>query len=248
MHKILPIGSQVHKYDPKYPPHCPSCNHANEDMEHFWKCQSASRLQWRRSFLKELKQKLIALGTGPEVRDLLLLKIRAVLDGENANQAPDNPMLSTICEKQKEIHWDQLLLGRFSTEWNTHTRTQPGTRQKSYTTWTTEVIDFIFTQWWKLWESRNQDKHGRDMATQHQATARQVDRELKMFYDAYEDKVPQHLQWIFDVPIHVRRQWTTYATRQWLNTWASILFNAINPAAAPTNPENYPYTTALETG
>ena len=121
MHKILPIGSQVHKYDPKYPPNCPSCNHANEDMEHFWKCQSASRLQWRRSFLKELKQKLIALGTGPEVRDLLLLKIRAVLDGENANQVLDNPMLSTICEKQKEIHWDQLLRGRLPLN-GTHTR------------------------------------------------------------------------------------------------------------------------------
>ena len=149
------------------------------------------------------------------------------------------------------IKWEQLLLGRFATDWNAHDQTQPGTKRRTWQThrtWTTEVIDVIFTQWWMLWESRNQDRHGRDLATQQQATARQVDRELQMFYDNYEDQAPQHLQWIFDITIDVRCQWPTHTIRQWLTTWASILHDAVNPGAAPTNPENYPYTTALETG
>ena len=69
-----------------------------------------------------------------------------------------------------------------------------------------------------------------------------------MFYDNYKDCAPQHLQWIFDTTIKVRQQWPTHATRQWLITWTSVLFNAVNPGVAPSNLENYPYSTALETG
>ena len=69
-----------------------------------------------------------------------------------------------------------------------------------------------------------------------------------MLYDEYEGNVPQHLDWILNTPIEVRRQWPTSAAQQWLNTWSQILLNATIPDAAPTNPENYPYSTFLETG
>ena len=88
----------------------------------------------------------------------------------------------------------------------------------------------------------------RDIATHQQAMACQVDRELTLFYENYETVTPQHLRWLFDTPLELQRQWTQHATQQWLNTWHTLLFKALNPEAAPTNPENYPYTTALETG
>ena len=138
--------------------------------------------------------------------------------------------------------------GQFAQAWATHHRTQPGQHNRTNRRWTTEVIDFIFTQWWQLWESRNQDRHGRDIATHQQAMARQVDRELTLLYEEFEPVTPQHLRWLFDTPLEILRQWTPHATRQWLNTWRPLLFEALNPEAAPTNPENYPYTTALETG
>ena len=191
--------------------------------------------------------KLIELGTGPQVQDLLVDKLQAVLDGKNPDTVPEDPSVGSICLTQKHIHWEQLMFGRFAKEWDLHNRTQPGTT-KTHRSWTTEIIDFIFTQWWTLWESRNQDRHGRDMATSQQAEARQVNRELTMFYEDYEHQAPQLLQWVFHTPIALRRQWSTYATRQWLNTWKPILLGAVTPEAAPTNPENYPYTTALETG
>ena len=248
IHKILPIGKQVHRYDPKYPPNCPSCNADLEDMKHFWSCKASTRIEWRRQFLTTLRAKLIDLETKPQVRELLVAKLRAVLDGEDPNRVPEHSSVKEICAKQQQIKWDQLLRGRFATEWATHCCMQPGPKHQSHHNWTTEVIDFIFTQWWQLWELRNHDRHGRDMATQQQATARQVNRELQMFYAEHEPSAPQHLRWIFDTPLEVRRQWTTYATRQWLNTWKPLLNDALNPEAAPTNPENYPYSTALETG
>ena len=75
MHKILPIGKQVHRYDSKYPSTCPSCNADPEDMAHFWKCNAPTRLEWRQQFLKSLRAKLIESGTGPQVRELLVSKL-----------------------------------------------------------------------------------------------------------------------------------------------------------------------------
>ena len=61
-----------------------------------------------------------------------------------------------------------------------------------------------------------------------------------MFYEENEDQEPQYLRWIIDTRIEVQQKWPMSATRQRLNTWAPILFDALNPDAAPTNPENYP--------
>ena len=73
-----------------------------------------------------------------------------------------------------------------------------------------------------------------------------------MFYNEYAGQAPQELKWLFDTSIETHRKRPVAATRQWLNTWALIMANATtvnaDPAGDPTNPENYPYTTALETG
>ena len=74
-----------------------------------------------------------------------------------------DPEVAEINHAQARIGWDQIMIGRFAINWNTHAQTQPGTTPKHLGNWTTTVIDFIFSQWWKLWESRNHDRHGRDI-------------------------------------------------------------------------------------
>ena len=73
-----------------------------------------------------------------------------------------------------------------------------------------------------------------------------------MFYDEYVGQAPQELKWLFDTSIEIHRNQPTAVTRQWLNTWTPIMVNATHinedPDGDPNNPENYPYTTALETG
>ena len=157
-------------------------------------------------------------------------------------------MVADIDSDQAKIGWTQLLKGRFSKRWNSHPNIQPGQARQYQGKWTTNVIDFIFAQWWELWESRNQDRHGRDLTTRMQADARQADRELAMLYDTYEAIAPQHLAWLFNIPLDARRQWPTTAIRQWLNTWKPILEETTNPEWDPHNQENYPYQTELETG
>ena len=134
-----------------------------------WKCQASARINWRRQFLKELHQKLINMRTGPEVRQLLVEKLRAVLDGISPSTIQVDPSLEEIASQQDQIGWEQILRGRFGWAWNTHPHTQPD--QSGYKTahWITEIICFILEQWWKLWELRNQDRHSRDLASHLQA-------------------------------------------------------------------------------
>ena len=125
IHKILPLGARVHHYDKKYNPNCASCRAPNKTQEHFWQCPAASRITWRRHFLKDLSQKLIDLRTGPEVRTLVVGKLRAVLDGVPIHTIPVPPSLEEIGLQQDQIGWDQLMLGRWGWAWNTNARTQP---------------------------------------------------------------------------------------------------------------------------
>jgi hypothetical protein len=106
------------------------------------------------------------------------------------------------------------------------------------------MADFMLEQWWKLWTSRNEDRHGRDYATQLQAANRQALCELEQFYQNYSTVAPQQLQWLFGIPLPIRQQWPTYAIRQWLNTWTPTLDAFI--LNARTDEESY--TTALEMG
>ena len=97
IHNMLPLGKQVHRYDKKYPPNCPTCYATFEDIAHFWRCQATTPIEWRWTFLRELKKKLITLETRPQVREFLLTKIRAVHDGEDPTRVPEDPILIDIC-------------------------------------------------------------------------------------------------------------------------------------------------------
>ena len=154
VHKLLPLGHPTHLYDEKYPPHCPSCCAPKEDIKHFWKCPSPSRLQWRRDFLRNLDKKLMDLGTGQSIRELLVMKLRAVLDGLNPDRIPVDLSLTHLNNEQGEIGWEQILRGRFALGWSSHPHTLPSTTKTGKESWTTNIIDFILEQWWSLWEMR----------------------------------------------------------------------------------------------
>jgi len=48
LHGNLPVGSRVHRRDPRYSHSCPSCGAPQETDEHLYTCQSESRETWRR--------------------------------------------------------------------------------------------------------------------------------------------------------------------------------------------------------
>jgi hypothetical protein len=247
VHNLLPLGKTVNRNFPRYPASCPSCHAPVEDREHFWACSAPPRLEWRANFLEALTEKLDELKTDPQLARLLVYKMRLVLARGNTSHRMAHEHLRAVSISQSIIGWDQILKGRFSVEW-ARAQGQFAQRARHPTgngcEWTTCMADFMLEQWWKLWTSRNEDRHGRDYATQLQAANRQALRELEQFYQNYSTVAPQQLHWLFGIPLPIRQQWPTYAIRQWLNTWTPTLDAFIRNAR--TDDESY--TTALETG
>jgi hypothetical protein len=177
------------------------------------------------------------IDTAPDIQTQLIDALRVVLFSAATTGIPTQPGLHHVAAAQRAIGWHQILRGRFSKQWITAQDQYLGTTastQHNGTRWLTNLIDFIFAQWWTLWELRNEDRHGRDLATQSQAHARQAIHELTQIYDTYQHTVPARLEWLFTTSLQTRMQWPTHALRLWITTWKPILQES--------------YTTALETG
>jgi hypothetical protein len=71
--KWLPVGKQVHHYNPAvYPSQCPSCSCENEDFNHAIRCADPQRRKWRSDLRRELLQRLNYLNTDPVLAVLLI--------------------------------------------------------------------------------------------------------------------------------------------------------------------------------
>ena len=134
--------------------------------------------------------------------------------------------MEEIATSQSEIGWNQMLKGRFSILWKQHHQQHLGTnatKKKNGNTWVVSLASFMFQQWWLLWESRNQDRHGRDQQTAAQAQQRQAIRELEFLWQAHPtDKKPGH-EHIFSDTLDAMKQWTLRRQLMWLNLFKPVI-------------------------
>jgi hypothetical protein len=56
LNNIAPVGKLVNRYDHKYPAGCPSCPEELETQEHMLQCPCIKRVEWRETFVKEIKE------------------------------------------------------------------------------------------------------------------------------------------------------------------------------------------------
>ena len=117
LNDILPVGKMVHRYDPKYPPSCPSCSAALEDRYHLWTCPAISRHQWRKDCQSNMLQALNKCDTAPPSQSLFLEVLDALLHGKPNESIPVDPTVAEVAEAQARIGWHQILKGRFVKEW-----------------------------------------------------------------------------------------------------------------------------------
>jgi len=236
---ILPVGRIVHRYDKKYPPECPSCPHTTEEtIGHLHLCQALSRDQWRRKTMTEVRKHLETSETPLPVIDLFLQGLHSVLHATPRTDIIVPAGLEPIAAAQQAIGWDQILSGRLALAWQSHqqqylTQTNRLSDRNSGQSWSTNLTNVIFAQWWELWQMRNEDRHGRDKITQAQAENRQATRELHQLYE-HRANLPENLQWILTPPIEEKLQWTTTMLRAWINSFRPIIEKG--------------YSTDLETG
>ena len=117
---------------------------------------------------------------------------------------------------QTKIGWDQLLKGRLATQWQQKYEQDVGpseiSNKQNGDTWATSIIDFVFKQWWNLWDMRNEDRHSKDRRSREQADQCQAIPEMTQLYQ-HRGTLAPHLQWILEPPLATRLHWKTTMMR-----------------------------------
>ena len=86
--------------------------------------------------------------------------------------------------------------------------------------------------WLELWKQRNEDRHGRDLASLNLKTREQAIREAELLY-AMKTDVQAELQYAFQSP------WNTFITKptNTIRMWLSLHRANLHRSAAPTVPD-----------
>jgi hypothetical protein len=177
--------------------------------------------------MTEVRKHLETSETPLPVIDLFLQGLHSVLHATPRTDIIVPAKLEPIAAAQQAIGWDQILSGRLALAWQSHqqqylTQTNRLSDRNSGQSWSTNLTNVIFAQWWELWQMRNEDRHGRDKITQAQAENRQATRELHQLYE-HRANLPENLQWILTPPIEEKLQWTTTMLRAWINSFRPII-------------------------
>jgi Reverse transcriptase (RNA-dependent DNA polymerase) len=233
---IIPTNAWLNKLD-KGKRICPCCPEVKEDRDHILRCPAPARDQWRQAFLKSITDYCIMEFTFPPMQTLLLDTLRHWLYSptlvEFELQLPQYPTyLHTLIATQTRIGWRHLFNGRFCLLWSVlqddyyyRERETLLTKKKSGLTWQTGLINLIWEKWYDLWKMRNEDVHGKDMASRAQAEKREVKRQLNEIYDMRNQMEPSARELLCaDIRLHLEQP--TWQIQNWLQMHGISYFRA----------------------
>ena len=220
LHNILPVGSLVHRYDPKYKDECPTCGAPDEDQLHLTRCPDPTRQVWRATTLCATRKKLEKLGTDPVIIDIVLDGISSHFEDTLLcpNHYPDNYWL--LVASQNQIGWDNFLKGRLSQEFATLSQR---TTKNNGITWTTTLSAFVLAQWLLLWTQRNEDRHGKDKEEQSEARLEQLYREVELLYSRADEAPTRVNDTIFRCDLETQLQKKHAELVAWLANWLPVV-------------------------
>ena len=240
VHGILPTCKNLHRKD-TLRNKCPLCKDVVEDWRHILTCPHQSRADWRTQLIPALAEKCNSLRTRPLLSVILCDGLKGWLTHSLTSYAYElNPSaypadVRRLIRQQNEIGWQQMFLGRFSQEWadlqdtyyankaaqeaaeateaekkkKKKTKTQTGQR------WQVTMIGILWEQWWAIWTSRNQDRHGADAKAKAQAEAREAHRKLRELYDLKARLSPEVQATMYDDVLEHYEQ-PTWVINNWI--------------------------------
>ena len=154
IHRHLPLGKRLASWTTDYPTLCPTCQHPNEDFEHFLACPG--RQTWTIERLFRLNQDLQRIRTAPSLRRLLVIQLRNLLLPQANAQLLQQDGLLALSHEQSQIGWRGLITGHFSNKWET---VQAQFNPRSAAGWQAKVISTIWRMLHDLWTLRNNHLH-----------------------------------------------------------------------------------------
>jgi hypothetical protein len=228
-HELLPTGRLISLYTEGTPDYCHLCRTPDETFHHILKCRHPSRTKWRTDFLSNLRKHCVKLRTDPELRTILCEGLRCWLEDVPFEESHYPANFQRLLAEQKTIGWGQVFQGRISLDWALNQQYYynwiPKVKGEDGPNWSKSILQFIFSQWNILWDTRNKEIHGKDDATRAIARNTQAHRELAVLY-SMRDKVLHRDQHLFYTSLDDHLEQPTRSIRQWINTYKPLLLQS----------------------
>ena len=113
--------------------------------------------------------------------------------------------------------------------------------------WSRKILCLIFTYWNKLWDTRNQDLHGKDTSTRAKATKDQAIKGLNRLY-TNRQKVLQQDTSLFFPSLEDHKLLPSHSIRQWINTYQHLILRSAKDAKTKSLLHVRPITAYFGTG
>lgn len=231
IHDWLPLGKLISKYNPSYPTACPSCATILEDREHFLCCTARP---WQALMFTAFPPFLHSLSTSPVLSEIIISSLRQWFLTRTVDHPSHSRTYTLLLADQSAIGWDQLLFGRFSSEWamlqddyiQHYQITNKLARNGSQ--WVVKVIDFLWKYIYSAWQTRNNARHGADSTTQETAKYEQARRETELLYELANQVLPRDRDVFYpSLAHHFQQHNTSTKLRQWLNIWQPLILRSV---------------------
>jgi len=118
-----------------------------------------------------------------------------------------------------------LFKGWISKQWIDRQRDHIGdkaTTKNNTLNWATTVVDYFFTQWFKVWDQRNLDRHGHDYQGRANKLKDITFREITHLY-TFAEAVPEDIRWLFQTPLEECMHWPLFCQRAWISNWENVI-------------------------
>ena len=108
-------------------------------------------------------------------------------------------------------------------------------------------LTHIFNHWNTLWDSQNQDQHGKDSSTHAKALRDQVIRELEILYSIHHTVLQRDSNLFYD-NIEEHQAQPTNTIRQWINIYQPLILKSAKDAKTKSLLHMKPINTYFGTG
>ena len=205
---LMPTAASLKKRKYQLNDQCCLCG-KEETRDHMIRCNDATRLQWRRKYIRLIRHRLEYLETDVGLMETFCQAVTEWFDHEKVNIDKYPVKYHRALITQNNIGWRHIFMGRISQEWleiQGSKMTTNGTRREAYI-WGASVVEVSITSFIELWEQRNEEVHGKTEAQKQNRRLAKLSTEVRhlhsmrhltrpsddfLFYD--DDELEQFLE------------------------------------------------------
>jgi hypothetical protein len=194
-----------------------------------------SRTVWRQQTL-DIIHNFKHSRSDPILKQIMLEGLRNFHDHKAGIQEETyDQEYTALIRQQNALGWDQLYRGRWSKQWSRlHTkyaRQQHGWTmgEKEGDNWVIGHGHLLLEQWLKLWQTRNEERHGADLETRQRHRQTVITTQLQEIYKLRTKVIPRDRHLFYSSP---EEHLATRPNLDLIEDWILTHRNAIQASAA----------------